>query len=310
MRLEAGETKARIGAVRALADLPHAREAFTAGEISVEHAKILTFAMEHVGADETVAMDQHLATVARAFPPGRLRKIVVRAKAHRHPETLDEAWIKGMDRRDIRLAKTMDGWHVTGFLPVEVGARMKAVLQALSVPREAGDTRRASERRCDGLNELLERVLAEGLPTDGTVVPQVHVVVDAGTLKAALAPDPEAVFAAGPPAELVGFGPIGAALLKHLTTGAALTPVLVERIGRNERILDVGRAYRHATTKQRQALWFRQEGTCARTGCENSIDHSHHTIPWSSGGPTDFDLLEGLCATCHRHEHGSEPRAG
>ncbi|GAA3527864.1 HNH endonuclease [Aeromicrobium flavum] len=310
LRLDAGETRARIAAARTMADLPRARAAFVKGEFSLEHAKLLTFSMKHVGVDETVEMEEHLTTVARAFPAGRLRKIVVRAKAIRHPDTLDEAWIKGMNRRDIRLAKTIDGWHVTGFLPIDVGARMNAVLEALSVPREAGDTRTASQRRCDGLDELLERVLAEGLPTDGTVAPQVHVVVDAGTLKDALAPDPGAVFTAGPPAELVGFGPIGRELVKHLTTGAALTPILVERIGRNERILDVGRAHRHATAKQRRAIWFRQEGTCARAGCENSVDHSHHTIHWSDGGPTDLDLLEGLCAACHRHEHASEPRAG
>lgn len=310
LNFEAGETKARIAAVDTMTELPHAREAFTAGEISLEHVKVLTYAMEHVGAEPTVTADEHLTTVSKAFPAGRLRRVVRRAKAIQHPESLDEAWLKGMARRDIKLAQTTDGWHVSGFLSIDVGAKFKAVLQSMSVPRESGDTRTASERRCDGLDELLSAVLADGLPTDGTVRPQIHVIVNAGTLKAALAPDPESVFTMGPPAELVGFGPIGTDLLKHLTEGASLTPILVESIGRNERILDVGHAYRHATPKQRHAIWYRQEGTCSRAGCENSIDHSHHTITWASGGRTDLDLLDGLCAACHRHLHASEPRAG
>jgi len=310
LRLEAGDTRARLRAGEALAQLPRAAEAFRAGEIALEHVKVLDFGMRHVGVDETVQLDEHLTKVAKAFPPGRLKKLVRRAKAIQHPESLDEAWISGMDRRDIRLAKTFDGWHVTGFLPIHVGAQLHAVLESLSVPGAAGDDRTASERRCDGLEELLTRVLEEGLPTDGTVRPQIHVVVEAGTLKAALAPDPESAFVAGEPAELVGFGPIGRELLRHLTEGADLRPLLVERIGRNERILDVGDRHRHATAKQREAIWFRQDGVCARAGCENPIDHSHHTIAWSEGGPTDLDVLEGLCAACHHFEHAIHPRAG
>lgn len=310
VRLEAADTKARLRAHEALADLPHAALAFRAGEIALEHVKVLDFGMRHVGVDETVRMDEHLTKVAKAFPPGRLKKLVRRAKAVQHPESLDEAWIAGMDRRDIRLSKTLDGWHVTGFLPIHVGVKLHTVLESLSAPRAAGDGRSASERRCDGLDELLSRVLEQGLPSDGTVRPQVHVVVDAGTLKAALAPDPASAFAEGEPAELVGFGPIGRELLLHLTEGADLRPILVERIGRNERVLDVGRRHRHATARQREAIWLRQEATCSRAGCENPIDHSHHVIAWSDGGPTDLDVLDGLCAACHHFEHTIHTRAG
>ncbi len=93
-----------------------------------------------------------------------------------------------MDKADISVNAVPDGWHVTGFLPTDIGAKLKALLTSLSTPTEAGDTRTAAQRRIAGLDQLLTRILAEGLPTDGTLRPHIHIIFDTDTLTWAAAP--------------------------------------------------------------------------------------------------------------------------
>ncbi|MGI9084385.1 MAG: HNH endonuclease [Aeromicrobium sp.] len=105
------------------------------------------------------------------------------------------------------------------------------------------------------------------------------------------------------PADLEGFGPVGSSILKHLMRGAEITPFLIKTIGKNTEVLDVGRTERRATPRQAKAVRLRQHGVCAAPGCKHPISHHHHTIWWSNGGPTDLDLLIGLCRKCHTPVH-------
>lgn len=303
LRQDAGRTRAMVRAADTMRQLPQVGESARSGRISAEHVDRFSFALAHIEPDEVRRVESHLVTVAEAFQPSRLKALVDRMRSALYPEELDQAWIRGMEKADVNLHAVPDGWHVTGFLPTDVGAKFKAMLRALSVPRESGDGRTAAARRVDGLDEFLTRVLAEGLPTDGTVRPQIHVTVDAGQLKAALAPDTDSAFTPAEPALLVGFGHIGPNLLAHLTCGADLIPVLIDRIERNATVLDVGRRHREATAKQRHAIWITQNGRCHTDHCANAIDHIHHPRRWSDGGPTDLVNLVGLCTTCHRHQH-------
>jgi len=306
LRQDARRTRQHLRAARTMSELPRVGASARAGRISPDHVARLAFALDHVDEHAVREVEAELLAVAERHEPARLKHVIDRMRAVLHAEELDRAWIAGQEKAHVSLHALPDGWHLTGFLPTDVGARLKAVLDAVSVPREAGDDRTASQRRIDGLDEVLTRVLAEGLPTDGTVRPQIHVVVDAGTLQAALAPQTASAFEPAEPAELVGFGHIGPSLLAHLTCGADLIPVLVDRIGPNAEVLDVGRRHRDATPKQRHAVWLRQGGGCATEHCRHSIDHVHHRRRWSDGGPTDLANLVGLCSACHRHEHRND----
>ena len=306
LRQDSGRTRQLIRSAETMRELPEVGAAARAGRISADHVARFSFALRHVDAGEVRRVEAHLLVVAEQHAPSRVKSLVDRMRAVLHGEELDQAWIAGQEKAHLSVHALPDGWHLTGFLPTDVGAKLRTVLDALAVPREAGDDRTAAQRRIDGLDQLLTRVLAEGLPTDGTVRPQVHVIVDAGTLQAALAPGTESAFAPAEPAELVGFGHIGPNLLAHLTCGADLVPVLVDRIGPNAEVLDVGSRHRDATPKQRHAVWFRQSGSCATEHCSNAIDHVHHRRRWSDGGPTDLANLVGLCTACHRHEHRND----
>ncbi len=221
-----------------------------------------------------------------------------------HPDELDRAWLKGMDKRDIRLAKTSEGWHVTGFLDIETGAKLNSILGNLSVPRDADDQRIPSERRMDALDQICTRVLEHGLPSDNGIRPHIIVTVEAATLKA-MANDQarQELDLDLKPANLQGFGPIGPQLLAHLLCGADITPFLITTVGPNTDVLDVGRTQRLATPRQAKAISLRQQGVCAAPGCRHPIAHNHHLTWWSNGGRTDLDNLTGLCRKCHTLVH-------
>ena len=66
-------------------------------------------------------------------------------------------------------------------------------------------------------------------------------------------------------------------------------------------ILDVGRAHRRFTPRQRRALTIR-DGGCGFPGCDRKPKwcDAHHLKPWEDDGPTDLD--NGLLL-CRRHHN-------
>ncbi len=188
-----------------------------------------------------------------------------------------------MAKRDFKLSKTLGGWHLTGFLDIEVGALLDTVLRNLSVPRKGGDDRSPADRRMDGLEQLLKTTVEHGLPSDNGIRPHLSVIVTAETLKAiAKGPENRPTIGELEPAILQGFGPIGPVLLSVLLDDGQITPILVKDIEPNPDILDVGRTHRRATPRQARAISFRQNGTCASPGCHHPIAHNHHRHWWSA----------------------------
>ena len=301
---DAGRTRQMVRAAATFCDLPAVGEAARSGLISYDHVNSFTYALRHVGVAETRLVEEPLLEVAKHVSPSELHAKVREVRDVVHPDDLDEAWLKGMDQRDIRLAKTMDGWHVTGFLDIETGAKFKAILDNLSVPRDADDKRAPSERRMDALDQVCTSVLEHGLPADNGVRPHINVTVEADTLKAMAEQQARTTLALNlKPAVLHGFGPIGPKFLAHLLCGAELSPFLITTIDKNVEVLDVGRTERYATPRQAKAISIQQHGTCAAPGCRHPISHNHHIIWHSRGGPTDLDNLIGLCRKCHSLVH-------
>jgi len=82
-----------------------------------------------------------------------------------------------------------------------------------------------ARRRVEGLDALLDAVLAGGLPSDHGVRPHLVVTVDATILAHAMSGDRTTP---SPPATLAGYGSIGRDLLARLGCDAALTVVLTD----------------------------------------------------------------------------------
>lgn len=301
---DAALTRQMVRAATTFRELPTVGEAARSGLISFDHVTSFTYALRHIGVDETRLIEAPLLEVATHVAPSEFHAKVRQVRDVAHPDDLDQAWLKGMDQRDIRLAKTTDGWHLTGFLDIETGAKLNTILKNLSVPRDGGDNRSPSERRMGALDQICTTVLEHGLPADNGIRPHINVTVDAQTLKAMA--DQQARHALDlnvQPATLEGFGPIGPGLLAQLMCGAEMTPFLIKAVGTNIEVLDVGRSERYATPRQSKAISLRQGGVCAAPACSHPISHNHHLTWWSKGGRTDLDNLIGLCRKCHSLVH-------
>jgi hypothetical protein len=276
---------------RTLRDMPDLESLAVEGAVSLDHVDAFTYAAKHIDPMVVEQCMNPLLDLATHAAPTTVRQAVKKLRATAHPDDLDEAWIKGMDRHDLKVSVVGDGVAVTGFLPFDTGTKLKTLLQSLSAPTCAEDDRPISIRRVTALDALLSSVLASGLPQDKGVRPHVDLTVDLSQL----AHNPETATA-----ELAGFGTIGPTQLQQMLCDANLTPILTA--GRHA-VLDVGRTHRLATPHQRKAVVNRQGGTCAGPGCHGPVVHVHHIQYWSDGGPTDLANLIGLCPRCHSAVH-------
>jgi hypothetical protein len=276
---------------RTLRDMPDLESLAVEGAVSLDHVDAFGYAAKHIDPMVVEQCMNPLLDLATHAAPTTVRQAVKKLRATAHPDDLDEAWIKGMDRHDLKVSVVGDGVAVTGFLPFDTGTKLKTLLQSLSAPTCAEDDRPISIRRVTALDALLSSVLASGLPQDKGVRPHVDLTVDLSQL----AHNPETATA-----ELAGFGTIGPTQLQQMLCDANLTPILTA--GRHA-VLDVGRTHRLATPHQRKAVVNRQGGTCAGPGCRGPVVHVHHVEYWSDGGPTDLQNLIGLCPRCHAAVH-------
>ena len=314
LRMNSGQATALVRNVIVLRDLPLVAEAAFAGQISAQHVRAFVHGLKHVGLESMHQHEELLLEVALNREPGALFEAVTHLKGVVHPQDLDDAYERGMDKEDINVDALPDGWHVTGFLNTVTGAKLRKVLDSVSAPRDKDDTRTGSERRVQGLDDLLDSILANGLPSDQGVKPHLSVFVDAETLESAaehvrqttenphLIPDPMPPVE---PATLAGHGPIGPNLLMYFLCISDFTAFLMKQHGgaRQAQILNAGTAKYQPNLLQRRAVIARQRGVCAAPGCRHTHLEIHHTIWWSMGGPTDLDLLIGLCVRCHHLLH-------
>ena len=297
-----------------LRDLPLAAASAAAGRMNAYHVRALTYGLKHLGLDVMLELEEPLVVVAENKEPGELFEVLKELKDIKHPEDLDDAYLRGMDKQDFTVTACPDGFHIAGFLNALTGSKLKKVIDAVSAPRDKDDTRTGSERRVQGLDDLLTDILGGGLPSDKGVKPHVSVFVDAETVAAAAdhvhQTDEQPLRTPSPmldvkPAHLAGFGPIGPHLLMYFMCISEATAFLMSEGGHGQQaqILNVGHAKYQPNLKQRRAVIARQQGICAAPGCHHTHLEIHHSVWWSQGGPTDLDLLVGLCVRCHHLLH-------
>jgi hypothetical protein len=291
LHLDAADAARLKRSAKVLRDMPDLESLANEGAVSLDHVDAFTYAAKHIDPMVVEQCMNPLLDLATHAAPATVRQAVKKLRATAHPEDLDEAWIKGMDRHDLKVSVVGDGVAVTGFLPFDTGTKLKTLLQSLSAPTCAEDDRPVAERRVTALDQILSGILASGLPQDKGVRPHVDLTVDMSQI----AQDRD--HATG---ELAGFGTIGAGQLQQMLCDADLTPILTA--GRHA-VLDVGRTHRLATPQQRKAVVNRQDGTCAGPGCRGPVVHVHHVQYWSDGGSTDLANLIGLCPRCHSAVH-------
>lgn len=301
---DAHVTRAQVKAAATMRELPSVGEAARAGKLALRHVESFTYALAHIDNDDIRSREAAMVAAATESAPNDFHQRVRHLRYRLDPDSLDEAYLDGMEKRDIRLAKTIGGWHLTGFLDIETGAKFDTILRSLSVPREDSDVRSPAQRRMDSLEQLLTATLQHGLPSDNGIRPHLFITATAETLQAIATPR-SATDESLEPAILHGFGPIGPVLLAALLDDAEVTPILIKDVEPHTEVLDVGRTKRFATPKQTKAIWLRQGGACASDGCSHPIGHIHHETWWSAGGHTKVDDMTGRCSKCHALIHAS-----
>ncbi|HEX3813438.1 MAG TPA: DUF222 domain-containing protein [Mycobacteriales bacterium] len=306
LHLSSAEAVRRLHAIRELVpavlpsgetaepELPATAAAVASGDISGEHAQIISSAIRHLPTSldrEVVAeAEETLAEHARMLDPADLRTAAQRLHLHLNPDgNLPD---DKPARRELTFRRGVDGMDlIRGRLDAEGSATVQAALAPLMQQRPAEDgvrDPRSPARRCaDALVALSEQALNRGdLPTGAGERPHVTVTMTLADLQAG----------AGH-ATLNTGTPISPETARRIACDASVIPIL---LGSEGEPLDVGRASRTIPLGIRRAVVARDIG-CIHLDCDQPSQRCevHHVRHWANGGPTTVSNLVLLCPRHH-----------
>lgn len=277
-------------------------EAVREGRITYQHLRAVERATRSMPDHQKLAATQLLTDLAEVATLSDVR-VAGQHLAHVvDPDGSLAELERQFDRRYLTLSPLMDGMTaVDGLLDAEASALLTSALEPFLVPVGADDRRSASQRRADGLLQLVQSACDHRLtPVVGAERPHLQVIVDPR-----VGPRVEPGTRSLPPGRLVG-SPGGSGWLH---------PVAVSRIGCDPQmtalildeqgvVVDLGRTKRLFSPQQRRVLALR-DGGCRFPGCDRPPGHTdaHHLIPWLDGGSTDLSNALLLCRHHHRAVH-------
>jgi hypothetical protein len=289
-RLDPAEASWRVRLSRRLDDMPTARAAFEAGEIGLEHARVVGTAVAEMKPEKKSWAEQVLTTAAASVEPIALDRLSRQLRYELDPDTADERAKKQHDGRRLSCASTFGGMvSINGLLEPVAGSMVQNAFNAFMRP-QPNDERTAPQRRADALEEICQRVLrTDQAPASGGARPQMLVRVGFDRLDK----QPGAH-----PADVSMYGPIGDIDLRRLACDSELTRII---FGPNGEPLDVGRSQRSFPIAIRRAL-LAQWTTCFWPGCTAPAQWSegHHLDHWLDGGETS---VENAALPCAYHHH-------
>jgi hypothetical protein len=284
-------------------ELPATAAAVASGDISGEHAQIISSAIRHLptSLDTSVVAraEQTLADQARKLDPADLRTVAQRLHLHLNPD--GDLPDDKPSRRELTFRRGADGMDIVlGRLDAEGSATVQAALAPLMQPRPAEDgvrDPRSPARRCaDALVALSEQALGRGdLPTVAGERPHVTVTMTLDDLQAGTGH-----------ATLNTGAPISAQTARRIACDASVIPIV---LGSDGEPLDVGRASRTIPAGIRRAVVARDIG-CVHLDCDQPAPRCevHHVRHWANGGPTALNNLVLLCPRHHWTIHHDQWR--
>lgn len=324
LQIPAGNRIAALGV--ALRAFPEIAAKFDAGDLSLEHAALITAFCETPpkGMPETAL--PHCINTLLAAASGveatttKLRYTI--AVLERIFESEDVPAGEDDDRNELRISPTLNGRVVIrGEVDSVTGEMLLSALSGLSMPTPAADgtpdARSAAKRTADALTELIRRYLDNAATgVDGGQRPHLNVHVNAKDLAehrdcASMSGtnngiENEPVWSFNDLDDLdVGhmpwMGPLSITRTHMLACDCILSTVLLDKNGAP---LDVSPLKRLVSAAQRTALIARDQG-CAFPSCDAvpAWCDAHHIEPWSKGGPTVMDNLTLLCRSHHTLVH-------
>jgi uncharacterized protein DUF222/HNH endonuclease len=290
-------------------ELPATARALAAGEIGVEHARVISDCVhglpEATQRDTAGTVDAVLAGHARRVAPRELVKLAEQIKYTLDKDGAYQEEENQYESRELHYGSGRDGMLVIkARLDRETGAKFVEALRPLSAPRPENngekDPRTAGQRHADGLAAMVDLVLdSDQMPRTGGQRPHLTVTINFDDLKQRLL-NKESM--SGVPGVLDA-------------TGHSLTPENIRRIacdadvlpmvlGSDSLPLDVGTSQRTAPTHIRAAL-LQRDGVCAFPRCDRppGTPQAHHIRHWIDGGTTELSNMVMLCGHHHRVIH-------
>ena len=164
-RVTKGTAVAYTAWARRAAAHPQVAAVLAEGEMSESFARTICAWTEKLPQDCRPAADAILLMAARAGADLRdLAGLAAEIYARSLPEDPGQDRDEAFEDRSVKLETTFDGAGVlSGDLTPECAAVVRAVLDALSAPAGAEDTRTYAQRYHDGLQEAMRRLVAAGL---------------------------------------------------------------------------------------------------------------------------------------------------
>jgi hypothetical protein len=322
LRLGNRAAHAQVQLGRELRDhLPITAAAAAAGEITIEHALVLARSATNTTARVAVLADPDcpineafLVGQAVVTPVDRFRGTVASWARVADPDADDRGYVDAAEREFVFVDRTMDGYHLAGWLTPEHGQGLVAALEAITPVPAAGDRRTPAQRRAQALYDLSRVVTDHGLAGTGKATrPRINVHVPFDTLQnlvdraraAELGRElPGLTPAMTPQAVLDGpqfedGTPISRALLDKLACDGELSRYI---FGPKSEVLDVGRSQRTFTHARRDAIVARDRH-CQFPGCTAPpvICECHHVTHWTRDHG-DTNVANGILLCWYHHD--------
>ena len=300
----AEETASRLLSVAtALPFCPALEVALLAGEITLDHARVIATGVRKVPAEIREVFEKELVTAAASCEPTELARFAREIRSRLGAdEDAEAAAQRRYDSRWLRLTATFDGMHaIDGMLDPAGAATLNAALAPLLERAGDADDRTAGQRCADGLVTLAETAMAAGeLPEHGGEKPQVILTIPYADLAADL--DAGQPGAGSGSATMNGIE-VSPRTARMIACDAGILPAV---LGSTGEVLDLGRKQPTWSLPQRRALRLQDRG-CRFTGCRASLDRCriHHIHHWARGGATSVSNGVHLCRFHHWLIHHS-----
>ena len=290
-----GEAQRHTRVARALADMPAARRALEAGDVSMSAVRVLASAHD-VDPTAFARSEEQLVDAARRHSVAGLARVVSFWRECVERERAAGADAGRRATRQLHASVTLGGMvRVDGDLDPEAGEALLSALAAVMDAEARGggaDQRTPAQRRADALHEICRQWLdLSDRPRVAGERPHLTVTVDAEALA-----DPS-----GGTAELDRVGAIDGRAARRLACDASVTRVVMRA---RSQPLDVGRRTAVVPPGMRRAVVLRDRH-CRFPGCDrhHTWCDAHHVVHWADGGVTAVGNLVLLCRRHHRLVH-------